>query len=205
LDVVAWDCDFLACSAYKVFGPHAGMIWGRRKLLSELTPYKLRPAKDSLPDRWMTGTQNHEGIAGTRAMIEYLADLGRSVAPDVSTRRDALAAAFEAIGSYERNLLTYLMDQLAKLPSVTIWGITDPARFDQRLPTVSFTHAKMSPARLAEHLGDRNIFVWRGNYYALLLTETLGLEPDGTVRVGLLHYNTRQEVDRLIEALAELE
>ena len=205
LDVAAWDCDFLACSAYKFFGPHVGVMWGRRTLLTELVPYKLRPAPDDLPGRWMTGTQSHESIAGVLAAVDYLTDLGRSVATGTTTRRDALRAAFTAIGGYEQRLFTYLMAGLAKLPSVKIWGITDPERFDRRLPTVSLTHAKMDPAPLADHLGRQGIFVWHGNYYALPLTEALDLEPEGMVRIGLLHYNTQAEVDRLLAALAELE
>ena len=123
----------------------------------------------------------------------------------MSTRRDALRAAFAAIALHEQDLLTHLMDELAKLPSVKTWGITDPARFDMRLPTVSITHEKMPSAAVAEYLGNCDIFVWWGNYYALQLSEALGLEPDGTVRIGLVHYNTHDDVDRLISALAELE
>ncbi len=114
-------------------------------------------------------------------------------------------AAFTAIGGYKQRLFAPLMAGLAKLPSVKIWAITDPERFDRRLPTVSLTHAKMDPAPLADHLGRQGIFVWHGNYYALPLTEALDLEPEGMVRIGLLHYNTQAEVDRLLAALAELE
>lgn len=205
MDVGRWDCDFLACSAYKFFGPHVGVLWGRRELLAELRAYKVRPAPAGLPGKWMTGTQNHEGIAGTLAAVEYLAELGRTLSPDSSDRRRALAAAYEAIRAYERALVGELLAGLAVLPPVKVWGITDPARFEQRVPTVAVTHHRLRPGELATYLGDRGIFVWHGNFYALPLTEALGLEPDGLVRIGLLHYNTPQEVQRLLDVLAELD
>ena len=204
IDVPAWDCDFMACSAYKFFGPHVGILWGRPELLESLAAYKVRPASNDLPDKWMTGTQNHEGIAGVAAAIEYLADLGRSLAPATSNRRGALASAFEQIGAYERELCGRLVAGLSRLPQVRVWGITDPTRLDQRVPTVSITHRGMSCAELAERLGRRGIFVWHGHFYALELTEALDLEPDGLVRLGLLHYNTIGEVDRLLQALREI-
>jgi cysteine desulfurase family protein (TIGR01976 family) len=204
IDVTAWDCDFLACSAYKFFGPHVGILYGKRKHLASLPAYKLRPVPDQIPDRWMTGTQSHEGIAGVLAAIEYLADIGRSVAPVVN-RRGALRQAFAAISAYERELCAQLLRGLASLPSIKVLGITDPARLDERVPTVSFFHKRFSPQAVAEHLDRQSIFVWHGNFYALELSEALGLEPDGMVRVGLLHYNTAGEVERLLTALAELE
>ncbi len=203
IDVAAFDCDFVACSAYKFFGPHVGILWGRRDLLETLDAYKVRPAPDDPPGKWMTGTQNHEGIAGTLAAIDYLADLGRAVRGDADApRRDALRHAFEAIGAYERDLACHLMRGLLDLPDVTAWGIMEPDRIHERVPTFSFTRRHQSSPAVAETLGSRGIFVWHGNYYALGLTESLGLEPDGMVRVGLVHYNTRAEVDRLLEALA---
>jgi cysteine desulfurase family protein (TIGR01976 family) len=205
IDVARWGCDYLACSAYKFFGPHVGLMWGRPELLEALRAYKVRPADDHLPNKWMTGTQNHEGIAGVAAAIEYLADLGRSFAPDVSDRRAALSVAFGEIGTYERGLCRQLLAGLGELPSVRVWGITDPARLPQRVPTVSITHRKLPAADLAEHLGQRGIFAWHGHFYALELTEALGLEPAGLVRLGLLHYNTAGEVDRLLAVLRALE
>jgi cysteine desulfurase family protein (TIGR01976 family) len=201
LDVQAWDCDFLACSAYKFFGPHVGVLYGKAEHLEALPAYKLRPASNHIPDRWETGTQNHEGIAGVRAAIDYLADLGRSLAPPAAARRPALLAAFAAIAAYERKLVGRLLEGLARLPAIRVFGITDPARLGERVPTVSLRHAKHPPRQLAERLAERGIFVWHGNYYALALSEALGQEPEGMVRVGLLHYNTAEEVDRLLEAL----
>jgi cysteine desulfurase family protein (TIGR01976 family) len=204
LDVAGWQCDFLACSAYKFFGPHVGVLWGRRELLEELPAYKVRPAPDTIPGRWMTGTQNHEGIAGALAAVDYIADVGRKLAPGTANRRDALAAAYGAITTYERGLVAELLEGLAELPEVTIWGITDQKRLEERVPTVAITHSRLRAYELAVYLAGRGIFVWHGNFYALPLTEALGLEPDGVVRIGLLHYNTSEEVQRLVAALAEL-
>jgi cysteine desulfurase family protein (TIGR01976 family) len=204
IDVEAFGCDYLACSAYKFFGPHVGILWGRREALERAPAYKLRPPSDTLPGRFMTGTPNHEGIAGTLAAIDYLADLGRAHAPGASDRRAALGTAFEVIRAHERGLFTRLLAGLRSQDDVKVWGITDPARLDERVPTVAFTHARHTPLEIARHLGERGVFVWDGNYYALPLTEALGLEPEGMVRVGLLHYNTADEVDRLLECLREL-
>jgi cysteine desulfurase family protein (TIGR01976 family) len=203
IDVGAWDCDYLACSAYKFFGPHVGILWGRRELLAELVPYKLRPAPDDLPGRWMTGTQCHEGIAGTMAAVDYLADLGRHASPIVAeNRRQALVAAFATITDYENYLADQLLAGLAELGEIKVWGITDRSALAGRVPTFSFTHQRATPRQVAEQLAARGIFVWHGNFYALPLTEALGLEPDGLVRVGLLHYNTKEEIQRLLSALA---
>lgn len=204
LDVTGWDCDFLACSAYKFFGPHVGILYGKRPLLESLPAYKLRPVPDRLPDRWMTGTQSHEAIVGAAAGVEYLADLGKSVSANLADRRAAILAAYDAIAAYERELCAELLRGLAELPEVRVYGISDPARLGERVPTVSFTHAQHPARAVAEHLDRHGIFAWHGNYYALALTEALGLEPEGMVRVGLLHYNTREEVRRLIAALADL-
>jgi cysteine desulfurase family protein (TIGR01976 family) len=205
LEVDRWGCDFLACSAYKFFGPHVGILWGRRELLEELTAYKVRPAADELPEKWMTGTQNHEGIAGVLAAIDYLADLGRRGGGDAPDRRAALVAAMRQIVEYERQLCRRLIAGLNELPKVRVWGIRDAARLEQRVPTVSITHAKLSPVELADYLAARGIFAWHGNFYASELSEHLGLEPAGLVRLGLLHYNTGSEVDRLLAMLGALE
>src|SRR5262249_21941394 len=210
--VAAWGCDFLVCSAYKFFGPHVGVLWGRRELLEELPAYKVRPAAESLPDRWMTGTPNFEGIAGAAAAIDYLVNLGRNTARllrrkprTADSRRHYLIHAFVEIVEYERELCARLLSGLAELKQVKVWGITDAERLHERVPTVSFTHKKLSPKEITSQLGERGIFAWHGNFYALPLTEALGLEPDGMVRVGLLHYNTTAEVDRLLTALREWE
>jgi len=199
IDVNAWQCDYLACSAYKFFGPHIGLLWGRRDLMELLSPYKLRVATDSLPGRWMTGTQNHEGIAGTLAAINYIASLAE--APD---RRAGLDAAFDSITEYENDLAAQALRGLREIDELEIFGITDEARLDERVPTFTFRHPACPPREMARRLGDAGIFAWHGNYYALPLTEALGLEPEGAVRAGFLHYNTRAEADRLVNALKEI-
>jgi len=204
VDVAAIGCDFLACSVYKFFGPHVGVLYGRRELLERLEPYKVRPASDEAPDRWMTGTQNHEGLAGAVAAVDYMAGLGGAAAPG-ETRRSALVRAMTAVKEYERGLSERLVAGLLAIPGMQFYGIRDPERFDWRTPTVAFRMAGHSPRRIAEHLGERGVFVWNGNYYALSLTERLGVEDDGgMVRVGLVHYNTAEEIDYLLECLAEL-
>lgn len=199
IDVEELRCDFLVCSAYKFFGPHVGVLWGRRELLEGLTPYKLRPSPDTLPDRWMTGTQNHEGIAGVRAAIDYVGGIADAAAH--TSRRSRLHASFGVISRYERELVQRLLEGLNTLPGIHIWGITDPARFDERVPTVSLTNDRLTPGEIAESLAQEGLFVWPGNHYALPFTEAAGLEPHGTLRIGLLHYNTPEEVDRLLDAL----
>lgn len=206
MDVEQIGCDLLVCSAYKFFGPHIGVQFGRRELLEQLQPYKLRTSPNTLPGRWMTGTQSHEGLAGTRAAVEYLADVGRAVTggSKVLARRIALRVAMGAIELYERRLCQQLLRGLEQIPGIRVWGITDPERGAERLPTVSITSERHRPAELARLLAVRGIFVWHGNYYALPLTERLGVEPDGMVRLGLVHYNTAGEVERVLEALGEL-
>ena len=198
IDVRSLGCDFLVCSAYKFFGPHVGILWGRRERLESLQPYKLRPSPDALPGRWMTGTQNHECIAGAAAAVDYLAGIGDGLDSAATSRRARLQAAFGGITDYERELGARLLAGLAEIPGVRIWGITDPARLHERVPTVSFTHDRLTPREMAAALAERGIYVWPGNHYALPLTETLGLEPDGTLRVGIVHYNTADEVERLL-------
>lgn len=200
IDVEALDCDFLAASAYKFFGPHVGVLYGKREHLESLAAYKLRPAPDSLPGKWMSGTQNHEGIVGTAEAIHYLADLaGYEASP-----RDALAESYRQIRRHEESLCRRLLAGLAAFPQLRIWGIADPDRMDERVPTVSITHNAKTPQELAQALGERGLFCWAGNHYALPFTLAMGLEPGGTLRIGLLHYNTQEEVDRLLAALAEL-
>jgi cysteine desulfurase family protein (TIGR01976 family) len=203
IDVAAWGCDYLVCSAYKFFGPHEGVLWGRAELLAELPAYKLRVAPDVLPDRWMTGTPCNEGIAGTLEAVEYLADLGRGIAGQQLERRAALRAAFAAIAAYEGSLCRQLLDGVAGLAGIRTVGIADVARLDERTPTLGLLADGCVPEALAEELGKRGVFTWDGNSYALPLTEALGLEPHGVLRVGLLHYNTAEEVARLLDLLPE--
>jgi len=205
IDVRALDCEFLVCSTYKFFGPHMGVLYGKREHLKRLQPYKVRANTEAIPNRWEWGTLNHECIAGITACVDYLADLGRRVDPSASTRRAVLLAAYDAIQKHERNLAKRLIRGLAAIPGLTIYGITDPRRFDQRCPTIAARIAGHTPLELATALGERGFFTWDGNYYALNLTERLDLEKDGGfLRIGLVHYNTSEEVDRLINALQEI-
>ncbi|MBO9326973.1 MAG: cysteine desulfurase-like protein [Roseiflexus sp.] len=204
IDVRALDCDFLACSPYKFFAPHMGALYGKREHLARLRPYKVRPASDDIPDRWETGTKNHAGLAGVTAAIEYLAELGQRIKP-ATTRRTALVQAMEAIKAYERGLSERLIAGLLAIPGLTFYGISDPARFDMRTPTAAVRLAGRTPRELAEALGRRGIFCWDGNYYAINLTERLGVEADGgMLRIGLVHYNTVEEIELLLESLNEL-
>ena len=202
IDVASLDCDYLVCSAYKFFGPHVGVLWGKREHLETVAPYKVSPAPETIPDRWMTGTQNHEGIAGVAAAIDYLESLADSDCP--AEGRPAIANAMGRIATYEQRLVARLLEGLGVNPRIKVWGITDPARFSERAPTVSFTHADHSPRQLAERFGEEGIFTWHGNFYALPLTQRLGLEPAGLLRVGLVHYNTADEVDRLLQLTEKL-
>jgi cysteine desulfurase family protein (TIGR01976 family) len=195
LNVQQWDCTYLACSAYKFFGPHVGILWGRRERLEALPPYKVRPADNHIPDRWMTGTPNFEGIAGVRAAIQYLRQMDDA---------HDLTKSFARINEYESALGKHLLHGLTEIPTIRVLGIADPQRMAERVPTVSIVHRRLPAKNVAGHLAERGIFVWHGNFYALMLSETLGLEPDGMVRIGLLHYNTKDEIDRLLVALREL-
>lgn len=204
IDVRALDCDFLACSPYKFFAPHMGALYGKREHLERLRPYKVRPASDAVPDRWETGTKNHEGLAGVTAAIDYLAELGQRLKP-AATRRAAITQAMEAIQAYERRLSQKLIAGLLAIPGLTFYGISDPARFAWRTPTVAIRMERCTPRELARKLGDRGIFCWDGNYYAINLTERLGVEADGgMLRIGLVHYNALEEIDWLLEALQEV-
>jgi cysteine desulfurase family protein (TIGR01976 family) len=214
IDVAALDCDFLVCSTYKFFGPHMGVLFGKREHLQRQRPYKVRPLSDAIPLRWEWGTLNHECIAGITACVEYIADLGRrSLFQTSATRRAAIVAAFEAIHHYEHSLMERLITGLKQIPSLKLYGITDPTRFSERCPTLALraVHqnanqiAEQTPLALATKLGDRGFFTWDGNYYALNLTERLDVEKTGGfLRIGLVHYNTVEEVDRLLAALQEI-
>jgi cysteine desulfurase family protein (TIGR01976 family) len=204
IDVRALDCDFLVCSPYKFFGPHMGTLYGKREQLLRFQPYKVRPAPDSLPDRWETGTQVQELIAGIGAAVDYLAELGRRCDPSAKDRRSALLAAYRATRQHEMALLSRLVEGLLAIPGLRFFGISDPKRFNDRCSTVSLRLANHTPTEVAAFLGERGIFTWDGNYYALNLTERLGVEATGgLLRIGLVHYNTMEEVDRLLAALRE--
>jgi cysteine desulfurase family protein (TIGR01976 family) len=202
IDVKALDCDFLVCSPYKFFGPHMGTLYGKKEHLERFRPYKVRPATDTIPECWETGTQVQELIAGIHAAVEYLAELGRRCDASAKSRREALLAAYRSTVAYERTLAAKLISGLLAIPGLQFFGIADPARFGDRCSTVSFRLPKGTPTDAATFLGERGVFTWDGNFYALNLTERLGVEKlGGVLRVGLVHYNTAEEVDRLLAAL----
>jgi len=204
IDVKALDCDFLVCSPYKFFGPHMGTLYGKREHLQRFRPYKVRPCTDQWPDRWESGTQVHELIAGIGAAVEYLAELGHRADASPKTRREALVSAYRTTVPYETRLVWRLIDGLQTIPGMRIYGITDPKRSAERCSTLSLRIGNHNPTAIATFLGERGIFTWDGNYYALNLTERLGVEAlGGLLRIGLVHYNTVEEVDRLLVALRE--
>ncbi len=207
IDVQAIGTDFLACSTYKFFGPHVGVLYGRRDVLDSLPTYKLRPATD----RFETGTGNFEGFAGARAAVEYIAEVGRrfgiefqGMFPGMTGRRLEAHAGMAAIRAYEMPLFGRLLDGLETIPGAKVWGITDRPRFDERTPTAAVTFAGVTPEAVATALGDRGIATWWGDFYAMGLIERLGLAPEGVLRIGLAHYNTAAEVDRLLEELRDI-
>jgi cysteine desulfurase family protein (TIGR01976 family) len=213
IDVQALDCDFLVLSAYKFFGPHIGALYGKYDLLDELNAYKVRPAPKHPPGKFETGTQNHEGIAGVLGVLEYLRDLGDRYGDEFMERyanRFAgqtlnLKIAMAAIRAYEMELSRALLSTLQEIPGLRLYGIQDPDDLDQRAPTFSFTLEGIPPRQVAEKLAANDIFVWDGNYYALAVTERLEIEEDGgMVRVGPVHYNTLEEIERLGEALLRI-
>ena len=206
LDVHAIGADVVVCSPYKIFGPHLGILFGRRELLESWRPYKVRPASEDLPYRWETGTQNHEGFAGFVAAVDYLADVGRMYGnPSGTRRRDAIAAAFEAIGAHEATLSRRFLGGVGGIGDLRLYGIAEIDRVAERTPTFAVRLGDQHPLETAKLLGERGIFVWDGHYYALELMERLGLqESGGAVRVGFCHYNTADEVDRVLAELASL-
>jgi len=212
MDVQALNVDFLACSAYKFYGPHLGILYGKYELLERLQAYKVRPAENAPPHKFETGTQSFESIHAAAAAVNYLASVGEKFGapyqndyPNFQGRRLHLKTAMRATQAYEKNLFTRLMNGLRELPNIRLYGITDLARFDYRAPTVAFNFEGLHPRDVAAKLGEQNINVWDGNYYALALMERLDLEATGgAVRVGLAHYNTNEEIDALLAALREI-
>jgi cysteine desulfurase family protein (TIGR01976 family) len=213
IDVQALNCDFLVCSAYKFFGPHAGILYGKSDLMEGLFPYKVRPASNNLPGKFETGTQNHEGLAGVLGAVEYLDWVGRSfgepLADDLSSRFQGrhlrLKQAMRAIQKYEYQISRLMLDILEETSGVTIYGLRNPDRVTERVPTFAFRVKNMHPRQVAEALDKHNIYVWDGNYYALSVTEFLGLEESGgMVRVGPVHYNTLEEIKKFGEALSQI-
>jgi len=224
IDVRGLDCDFLVCSTYKFFGPHMGVLYGKREHLKRLRPYKVRPNSNDIPNRWEWGTLNHECIAGIKACVDYWEELGRRASTGfVSSekipaqaelgrgtlqrlgRREATVAAHAAIHLHERAMTEKLIAGLLAIPGLKLYGISDPRRFDHRCATAAVRIEGHTPLELATKLGERGFFTWDGNYYALNLTEHLDVErTGGFLRIGLVHYNTMEEVERMLTALREI-
>ncbi|MGI8773994.1 MAG: cysteine desulfurase-like protein [Actinomycetota bacterium] len=201
LDVVDLGADVVFCSPYKVFGPHMGVMYARKELLERWSPYKVRPASDAAPDRWETGTSNHEAMAGFIAAVNYVAGLGGD--DQVVDRRERIVAGFSAIERHESELSRVFLHGCAELPEIRLFGLT--AGRDERTPTFAVRLGDLHPAKLAEQLGESGIFVWDGNYYALAIMERLGLQDTGgAVRIGFCHYNTAAEVERVVDGLRRL-
>ena len=205
IDVRALDCDFLVCSTYKFFGPHMGVLYGKREHLKQLRPYKVRPNTQNIPNCWEWGTLNHECIAGIKACVDYWEALGRRANPEVATRRAAILAAHEATHRHERKMTEKMIAGLLAVPGLKLYGISDAQRFENRCATFAVRIEGHTPLELATKLGERGLFTWDGNYYALNLTEQLDVERlGGFLRIGLVHYNAMEEVERLLAALREI-
>lgn len=201
IDVQAIDCDFLACSVYKFFGPHTGVLYGKFDLLEDLNAYKVRPASNHTPSKWETGTQSFESLAGVTAAITYLATIGGAE----GSRREQLERAMQRTKQYEMILSEQFLRGVTAVPGLHVYGITDVERLDERTPTFAVSVAGFSPAQVAEYLGNEGIFVWHGHYYAIEVMGGLGLlDKGGLVRIGFAHYNTPGEVERLLRTLQEM-
>ncbi|MDH3612540.1 MAG: cysteine desulfurase-like protein [Gammaproteobacteria bacterium] len=203
-DVQRFGCDFFVCSAYKFFGPHQGILWGRSDVLEQLHPYKVRPAPSELPWCFEPGTQSHEGMAGTAAAVDYFGWIGNTMtnAAGSDGRRQHICAGLDLLFEYEKLLAARLIEGLQNIPGVTVQGISDPDAMHRRVPTVAFTHDRHEPAAIAEALGQRNIFAWSGHNYALEVAKALGIiDAGGAVRIGAVHYNTVDEIDSVLEAV----
>ena len=218
IDVQKLDADFLVCSSYKFFGPHLGILYGKAEHLEKFPAFKVRPASNTIPDRWETGTQNHEGLAGLVGVIDYLAMIGRenrnryhelfnanSEAGSYQGRQLDLKVAMQALMEYERVLSAQLLAGLSEIKGLQVYGITDTKQLASRVPTFACNVEGYSPRELAQYLGSQGIFVWDGNYYALGIMERLELESKGgALRLGMAHYNTIDEIDRVLGCLEQL-
>jgi cysteine desulfurase family protein (TIGR01976 family) len=199
IDVQALGCDFLACSAYKFFGPHIGLLWGREELLLQLESFKVRPAPSRPPGKWETGTQSFESIAGTLGALEYLRDLANAA------NKTSLADAMELVRRYELTLSKHFLGGITRNARIKLYGISDPLEAMRRTPTFAICVDGVGPDDVAQKLSDIGIFVWSGDFYAVDLIERLGLkEKGGVVRIGFVHYNTLEEVDKVLQALQQI-
>lgn len=213
IDVQDLGVDFLVCSAYKFYGPHIGILYGKYDLLDQLEAYKVRPASDKVPWKFETGTPSFEGIAGVLGALEYFAWLGNEYGAAFQDHYHsrfvgqalALKKGLAAVQEYELGLSARLLERLKEVPGIHIYGLDDPGDVEERVPTIAVNLKGIHPRRVAELLDEKGIYVWDGNYYAISVTERLGVEDSGgMVRIGAAHYNTLEEIDRLCEALQEI-
>jgi len=208
IDVQALGADFLVCSAYKFFGPHLGLLWGKSERLDELRAHQVRPAPRTSPEKFETGTKNHEGLAGLVGAFEYLAELGGAAdltAQTPAAERSALLRSMQAVRAYELELAAQLLDGLTRLRGLRLYGVSRAEELAQRVPTFGFTLAGVEGSEVSRRLAEQGIFSWAGNHYALTLMERLGLaEQGGVVRIGAVHYNTPAEIERLLGALSAI-
>lgn len=201
IDVQDLDCDFLACSTYKFFGPHQGVLYGKYELLDDLIAYKVRPAPSKPAGKWETGTQSFESLAGSTAAVDYIASIG----DNEGSRRQRIVSAMAAIEAYEQELSERFLRGAAEIPGLQVFGITDIENLENRTPTFAVRLDGYTSEEVASQLGGQGIFVWHGHYYAVAVMERLGLlDKGGLVRIGFVHYNTEQEVDQVVEALLRL-
>ena len=212
IDVQDLGCDFLACSAYKFFGPHQGILWGRQTIFDTLEAYKVRPSPATTPWSFETGTQSHEGFAGTAAAVDYFAAIGASMASEYldqwsqfDGRRRDVHAAMAMLFDYEKALAEQLIEGLSSISGVTVLGITAKDGLQRRVPTISFVHASKSPDAIARELASNNIFVWNGHNYAVEVAKALNIfDTGGAVRIGPVHYNSAQEIDATLAVLKDI-
>ncbi len=208
IDVQEWEADFVGCSGYKFFGPHVGFLWGKRKYLETLPAYKIRPAPNKIPGKWMNGAQAFEIVTGAKASIEYLAQVGKEnpsyqkAYPDFTGRQLDIHAGMAAIADYESTLTWKFINEIKKRPQFTLWGIDDEKDKMQRVPTIAVSLGNEPSDKIAKYLAENNIYIWSRSVYSISLSERLGLEQTGGfIRVGFVHYNTPEEIDTLLEAL----
>ncbi len=207
IDVKDLGCDFLVCSSYKFFGPHLGILYGKREHLNRWRAYKVRPVPDFSPEKWETGTQNHEGIAGFISAVEYIAELGVKYGGESkeSPRRIKIIRAFEMIKDYESKLCGYLLEELSNIRNVKIYGIRSLNRCNERVPVISIRKEGKSPEEMAKALARENIFCWHGHFFAIEIQRALGLDDKGGfLRIGLVHYNTREEIKKFISCIERI-
>jgi selenocysteine lyase/cysteine desulfurase len=194
IDVRSWNCDFLACSAYKFYGPHLGILYGKQDLLESLDFPKLIPAPDTAPERAETGTQNQEGIAGAAAAVDFLASLASG-----ATRRERLRAAFECLHDRSGRLFTQMWNGLSEMPQVHLYG---PPSDASRTPTIAFTIGGVPSIEVARKLAKLGLFLSHGDFYAMTVIERLGQARDGVARAGCACYTTSEEIERLLKAIS---